>query len=60
MLVLFLSHQYVSAADFIEVEREGRKPAELQEIFRTPYPFLHVVCMLSRSGLSDSLPPYGL
>ena len=60
MLVLFLSHQYVSAADFIEVEREGGKPAELQEIFRTSYPFLHVVCMLSRSGLSDSLPPYGL
>lgn len=60
MLVLFLSHQYVSAADFIEVEREGGKPAELQEIFRIPYPFLRGVCMLSRSGLSDSLPPYEL
>ena len=37
----------LSAADFIKVEREGGKPAELQEIFRTPYPFLRGVCMPS-------------
>ena len=37
----------LSAADFIEVEREGGEPAELQEVFRTPYPFLRGVCMPS-------------